>query len=67
VTASPCIGFCRLFYGVCEGCHRTAAEIACWRDMNEGERQTVLTQVLTRKSKAVSSTLPLAGEVSADV
>ena len=35
----PCVGVCSLdAVGLCEGCHRTASEIARWPQMNDAER-----------------------------
>jgi len=36
---SPCIGICSLDdSGLCEGCHRSSAEIARWSQMSDDER-----------------------------
>lgn len=44
---SPCIGICALDgQGLCEGCHRTTAEIARWSQMSDAERQHVMDVVL---------------------
>ena len=44
---TPCIGICDLDgEGLCEGCHRTAAEIGAWSTMSDGERQHVMDVVL---------------------
>jgi predicted Fe-S protein YdhL (DUF1289 family) len=44
---SPCIGICTLdAEGLCEGCHRSAGEIARWSQMSDDERLRVMTQVL---------------------
>ncbi len=44
---SPCIGICALdAQGLCEGCHRTTAEIARWSQMSDAERQHVMDVVL---------------------
>ena len=41
---SPCIGVCVLDEkDVCEGCSRSAAEIAKWSVMDEAEKRQVLT------------------------
>jgi predicted Fe-S protein YdhL (DUF1289 family) len=38
---SPCIGVCRLdAHGLCEGCHRTADEIAHWISYSDEQRCT---------------------------
>ena len=44
---SPCIGVCVLDeQGLCEGCHRTGAEIAGWSQMNDEQRLHVMEDVL---------------------
>jgi predicted Fe-S protein YdhL (DUF1289 family) len=44
---SPCVGVCSLdAHGLCEGCHRTAAEIARWPQMNDDERLSFMEAVL---------------------
>jgi predicted Fe-S protein YdhL (DUF1289 family) len=44
---SPCVGVCSLDpAGLCEGCHRTAAEIARWPQMNDAERLHCMESVL---------------------
>lgn len=44
---SPCIGICALDgQGLCEGCHRTPAEIAGWSQMSDAERLHVMDVVL---------------------
>lgn len=41
---SPCISVCRLSAAseLCEGCWRTRAEIAGWRQMSNDEKRAVL-------------------------
>lgn len=47
---SPCIGICTLdAEGLCEGCHRTAGEIARWSQMSDDERLRLMTQVLPER------------------
>lgn len=47
---SPCIGICSLDdAGLCEGCHRSAAEIASWTRMNDDERLHLVEVVLPRR------------------
>jgi predicted Fe-S protein YdhL (DUF1289 family) len=44
---SPCIGVCCLDdAGLCEGCHRTSAEIARWSQMNDNERLRFIEDIL---------------------
>ena len=46
---SPCIGVCSLGDdGLCDGCHRTGAEIARWSQMNDDERLQLMETVLAR-------------------
>lgn len=51
-TLSPCIAICRLDQktGWCEGCYRTAAEIAGWLSKSEDERRHILALVAERRS-----------------
>ncbi len=47
---SPCVGICSLdAAGLCEGCHRTTAEIARWSQMNDDERLHLMESVLPRR------------------
>lgn len=48
---SPCIGLCRLEpdSGLCEGCLRTGAEIAGWRDAGDAERLAILQRLKDRR------------------
>lgn len=47
---SPCIGICALDdEGLCEGCHRTSAEIARWSQMGDDERLQVMETVLPQR------------------
>jgi predicted Fe-S protein YdhL (DUF1289 family) len=47
---SPCVGICSLDAdGLCEGCHRTSAEIARWSQMNDDERLQLMDVVLPRR------------------
>ena len=44
---SPCVGICALDeQGLCEGCHRSAAEISRWPQMNDDQRLRLMEQVL---------------------
>lgn len=48
---SPCIGLCRLDGdGYCEGCLRSADEIARWVVMGEAERRRIVLHVLPRRT-----------------
>ena len=44
---SPCVGICALDeQGLCEGCHRSAGEIARWPQMNDDQRLHLMEMVL---------------------
>ncbi len=44
---SPCIGVCTLDReGLCEGCLRSAAEIAAWLHMDDSQRLHMIETVL---------------------
>lgn len=44
---SPCVGVCALdAQGLCEGCHRSAAEIASWSLLNDDQRLHLMEIVL---------------------
>lgn len=50
---SPCIGVCTLADdGLCQGCLRTAAEIARWSQMNDDERLRLMESVLPGREQA---------------
>ena len=43
----PCTGGgCRDERGLCEGCYRTGAEIACWSQISDDERLRMMEEVL---------------------
>lgn len=47
---SPCVGICSLDEnGLCEGCHRSSAEIARWSQMNDDERLHLMEDVLPQR------------------
>ncbi len=50
VIDSPCIKICTLhpLRGLCLGCGRTIAEIACWSAMSAAERATLMAQLPAR-------------------
>ncbi len=52
---SPCVGVCALDDdGLCQGCHRTTAEIASWLQMSDDQRQHLMDVVLpVRESSRV--------------
>lgn len=50
---SPCIGVCSLDAGgLCEGCHRSTAEIARWSQMSDDERLYLMEVVLPGREAA---------------
>ncbi len=47
---TPCIGVCSLGGdGLCEGCHRTADEIAAWSTLSDEARLHLMQDVLPRR------------------
>jgi uncharacterized protein len=47
---TPCIGVCTLSEdGLCHGCYRTGAEIACWLQMDDDERLRLMETVLPER------------------
>ena len=48
---SPCIGLCEIAAdGLCEGCHRSLAEIARWGGMQDAERLRLMDEVLPARA-----------------
>jgi uncharacterized protein len=54
VIPSPCIGVCRLDResGLCEGCLRTAGEIAAWPYASEAEQLAIVRNLRERRRAA---------------
>jgi predicted Fe-S protein YdhL (DUF1289 family) len=53
---SPCTGVCRLGVdGLCEGCHRSADEIAGWSSYSDSERRRLMDAVLPARAQRPSS------------
>ena len=51
---SPCVGVCSLGDdGLCEGCHRTTAEIARWSQMDDDERLRLMETVLPQREARI--------------
>jgi uncharacterized protein len=48
--STPCTGVCRLdpLRALCEGCGRTAREIAAWSTMSETERRAIMATLADR-------------------
>ena len=47
---SPCIGICALDpQGYCEGCLRSAGEIARWSQMSDAEREAIIGDLQERR------------------
>lgn len=47
---SPCVGICSLdVNGLCQGCHRSSAEIAHWPQMNDDLRLHLMEVVLPQR------------------
>jgi hypothetical protein len=53
MTASPCIGVCRLdpLTSLCVGCARTMGEIAAWRDCSDAQRARILAELPARRAR----------------
>jgi len=52
---SPCIGVCTLGNdGLCEGCWRTADEIAAWSTLSDSARLGLMLHVLPQREAAHS-------------
>ncbi|MET7244307.1 DUF1289 domain-containing protein [Methylobacterium sp. EM32] len=53
-ASSPCIRLCVLdpVTGLCEGCGRTAAEIAAWGSLSEPERLRIMAGLPARLAAA---------------
>ena len=50
---TPCIGVCTLAAdGLCEGCHRSAAEIGAWSSMDDATRARIMHDVLPAREAA---------------
>jgi len=50
---TPCIGICTLDAdGLCEGCHRSAAEIGAWSSMDDESRARIMLDVLPKREAA---------------
>jgi predicted Fe-S protein YdhL (DUF1289 family) len=48
---TPCVGVCRLGAdGLCEGCHRSGEEIACWLAYNDAQRAHLMNEVLPERA-----------------
>lgn len=49
---SPCTGICRLdVHGLCEGCHRTADEIAHWIAYTDEQRLRLMNDELPKRAR----------------
>ena len=52
VVLTPCIGVCEMDASdLCQGCHRTRNEIACWGSMGDTERLYVMNHVLPQRER----------------
>ena len=45
MVESPCKSVCRLYDGVCAGCHRTVDEIVGWYDMSDEDKQKIVDRI----------------------
>jgi uncharacterized protein len=52
MTASPCIGICKIEprSGLCLGCARSLDEIGRWRDASDEERKRIIAEIPARKA-----------------
>lgn len=50
---TPCISVCKMnpATGMCEGCHRTIAEITSWAGLTPAERRRIMAELPGRKPK----------------
>lgn len=48
--STPCIQYCRLVYGVCEGCGRTWEQIKDWTEYTEDERLEIMKSLIPNKN-----------------
>ena len=49
---SPCTGVCHLdAAGLCEGCHRSADEIAHWLAYSDEQRRQLMNEVLPQRAQ----------------
>jgi uncharacterized protein len=56
---SPCTGICTLDErDLCEGCFRTGAEIAAWRDLTAAQRAHLMDVILPAREAVGSPALP---------
>ena len=55
-VSSPCIGVCSVddLSGLCVGCFRSMDEISQWWDMNDAERNKVMSQLADRQMENAS-------------
>jgi len=54
-VASPCINVCRMEGGLCAGCFRTLDEIACWANVDDEARRTIMVAVAQRRARPASA------------
>ena len=66
MTASPCIGVCRLDprTQICVGCGRTIAEIAAWPSLSAEERRAIVARLQASGAPAANGSAPNAPAVS---
>ncbi|BBK33914.1 hypothetical protein EDC65_3750 [Stella humosa] len=59
---SPCVGICRLDAdsGLCQGCHRTIAEISAWPRLDAPARLALLDEI-ARRQRAEAERQPAGG------
>jgi uncharacterized protein len=58
---SPCTKVCVMdpHSGLCRGCLRTLAEIACWSEMPESEKETLMAELAERRNRLDVPEIPV--------
>ena len=51
-VASPCVGLCNVFDGICTGCFRDMDEISDWHEMSAEQRLKLLAELEQRSKEA---------------
>ena len=61
--ATPCIKVCVVDgeSGLCMGCHRTLPEVGNWQRLSDDERETIMAQLPSRRSRIRPEKLAMFG------
>jgi hypothetical protein len=61
--ATPCIKVCVVDgeSGLCMGCHRTLPEVAAWTRLTDTERETIMAELPSRRSRIRPEKLAMFG------